>query len=48
MQRYLGGVDGAGRERVQGGHVCVLPLHRLLSGRAVVDTAHHFGTHQRT
>lgn len=48
MCGYLSGVDGTGREGIQRRHVCVLPFHRLLCGRAVVDAAHHLGAHQRT
>lgn len=48
MHIYFGGVDGTGGKGIKGCHVCVLPLHCLLSGRAVVNAAHHFGTDQRT
>lgn len=45
---YLGGIDGAGGKGVKRGHVSVFTLHCLLGSRAIVDTAHHFGSDQRT
>lgn len=44
----LGGIDGVGGKGVERGHVSVFTLHRLLRSGAVVDAAHHFGSHQGT
>lgn len=47
-QSNLGGIDGTGGKGVERGHVSVFTLHRLFCGRAIVDAAYHFGSHQRT
>lgn len=43
---HSGGVDSTGREWIQGGEVCVLPLYSLPSGWAVMNALHHLWTNQ--